>query len=101
MKRRTAAKQRLFNGVAVATCALLTGCGSSGLARPVTLDVPVAVPCQPPVVTHPVWPTQDLTAASSMLDQVRALLAENELRQAYEVQLEAVSQACRDSGVSS
>lgn len=74
---------------------LLTGCSSQPLYKPVTVDVPVFVPCQIPVVTHPVWPTQDLTEKSTLQDQIKALLAENELRQGYEAQLEASMKFCQ------
>jgi hypothetical protein len=76
-------------------CMLLAGCSTRTIVKPVTVEVPVPVPCQAPVITRPVWPTQDLTDRSTLLDQVKALLAENELRQGYETQLEAILQACR------
>ena len=79
----------------VILCLLLSGCSAQPIYKPVTVEVPVAVPCQPPVVTHPVWPTQSLSKQSALLEQVKAFLAENELRQGYEGQLEAALQACR------
>lgn len=77
-------------------CFLLAGCCAQPVARPITVEVPVPVPCRAPVVVHPVWPTLSLTDQSSMLDQVKAFLAENELRQGYETQLEASLQSCRE-----
>jgi hypothetical protein len=74
---------------------LLAGCSTQTAYRPVTVEVPVPVPCKVPVVLHPVWPTQELAEKSTLLEQVKALLAENELRQAYEVQLEASVKACQ------
>ncbi|MDD5586541.1 MAG: hypothetical protein PHY92_06250 [Alphaproteobacteria bacterium] len=76
-------------------CLLLAGCGAQTVYRPVTVEVPMPVPCQPPAILHPVWPTESLSPHATILDQVKALLAENELRQAYEGQLEAALQACR------
>jgi len=73
----------------------LAGCAAKPVYRPVTIDVPVPVPCRAPEVARPAWPTQSLSAGSGLLDQVRALLAENELRQGYEARLEAALQACR------
>ena len=74
---------------------LLAGCSAQPIYKPVTVEVPVFVPCQPPIVAHAVWPTQSLSGQSALFEQVKALLAENELRQGYEVQLEAALQACR------
>lgn len=73
----------------------LAGCSTSSVYKPVTIEVPVAVPCQTPVISHPVWPTEDLTDKSTLFEQVRALLAERELRQSYETKMEAAVSACR------
>jgi hypothetical protein len=74
---------------------LLAGCSTHPVARPVTVEVPVPVSCRVPAILHPVWPSQALDGHEPLLDQVKALLAENELRQAYEVQIEAALQACQ------
>lgn len=73
----------------------LAACSSQTVTRPHVVHVPVPVPCQAPVITHPVWPTDDLGEKSGMLAQTKAVLAELELRQAYEIQMEAALQACR------
>ncbi len=75
-------------------CLLLAACSGQPLTKPIPVSVPVSMPCQPPVVTHPVWPTLELSVKSTFLDHVKALIAENELRQAYEVQLVAALKAC-------
>jgi hypothetical protein len=79
----------------IVICLMLAGCSTRTVYKPVTVEVPVPVPCQAPVVLHPAWPTQSLSVQASILEQVKALLAENELHQGYEVQLEAALQACR------
>lgn len=79
----------------LAVLLLLAGCSSQTIIKPVPVSVPVPVLCKPPVVSHPVWPTSELTKKSSILEQVKALIAENELRQAYEAQMEASLQACQ------
>jgi hypothetical protein len=79
----------------IVVCLMLAGCSTRTVYKPVTVEVPVPVPCQAPAVTHPVWPTQSLSGQATILEQVKALLAENELRQGYEGQLEAAIQACR------
>ncbi len=77
-------------------CLLLAGCVSSGsVTKPVTVEMPVPVPCRAPVVLHPVWPTESLPENGTLFEHVRAMLAENELRQAYEIQLEAAIKACQ------
>jgi hypothetical protein len=76
-------------------CLLLAGCAAQPVYKPVTVEVPVPVPCRVPVVLHPVWPFQALPAQAALFEQTRALLAENELRQAYETRLEAALKACQ------
>ncbi len=77
-------------------CLLLAGCAVSGpVTKPVVVEMPVPVPCRAPVVLHPVWPTESLPRNATLFEHVRAMLAENELRQAYEIQLEAAIIACQ------
>ncbi len=74
---------------------LLAACSTQTVIKPIPVSVPVPVPCKAPVVSHPVWPTSDLTEKSSILEQVKALIAENELRIGYEAQLEASLLVCQ------
>lgn len=75
----------------------LSGCASSSVpvARPMLVEVPVAVPCSAPVVDHPIWPLGDLPSQSTIYDQARLALAEIELREAYETKLRAAIESCR------
>lgn len=76
-------------------CLFLAACSAQPVVKPVKVEVPVPVPCHAPAVLHPVWPTQALDGQESLPAQIKAFLAENELRQAYESQMEAALAACR------
>ena len=84
-----------MQGLSFVLFSLLGGCSTPPLAKPMAVEVPVAVSCRAPVVLHPVWPFEGLSGQASLYEKVRALLAENELRKAYEVKLEAAVEACR------
>lgn len=59
-----------------------------------TVKVPVPVECREKVPTRPAMPTDGLDVADSLLAKVKALLAEIELRQGYEDQLQAALGNC-------
>ena len=64
--------------------------------KPVTVEVPVTVPCVPAAaISHPVWPTSGVKPNDALFTQARAALAELELRNSYEVKLEAAIKACQ------
>lgn len=73
----------------------LVGCAPTVIYKPVPVETPVSVPCKIPVVPAPDFPTKALTAQSTMFEEVRALLAENELHQGYEAMLTASLKACQ------
>lgn len=73
----------------------LAACSSATVVKPVTVEVPVAVPCRAPEIVKPVFPTAELKPETDLFTATRAFLAENELRQAYEAQLEAAVATCR------
>lgn len=82
--------------LSLALLLVLCACASPPVVyKPVTVDVPVRVACaSPAVLDHPVWPFSEVTDKDSLFKQVRALLAERELRQGYEAKLEAVIKVC-------
>ncbi|HYE40274.1 MAG TPA: hypothetical protein VEB23_10100 [Ramlibacter sp.] len=78
--------------VAMAIAAALAGCGT--VPTTVEVRVPVPVVCREAVPPRPVMPTEGLQPAASLTDKVKALLAETELREGYEVRLVAALEAC-------
>jgi hypothetical protein len=77
-------------------CLLLSACAETRtLYKPVAVEVPVAVPCEAPKIERPAFPVASLSPQSPLFDQVKALVAENELRQGYEAELEAAVGGCR------
>lgn len=71
----------------------LSGCAALE-PRVVTTTVPVTIKCIETRVSKPVWATDTLPLHASLLDKVKALLAERLQRMAYENELEAQIQAC-------
>ena len=73
---------------------LLTGCPE--IARtPVEVKMPIAIPChvEEPAVAQ--WPTLAIKRDAGMFEKTRTVLAELELRKAYELQLLAAIRGCR------
>jgi hypothetical protein len=90
----------ILAGLAAAVALGLAGCAT----RPpqlVEIRVPVPVPCQVATPARPAMPTDALVPAvpgeqilASIERKVKALLAELELREGYELELLAALQAC-------
>lgn len=75
---------------------LLTACASpQTVSTPAPIDIPVAVPCKILGITKPVFAVETLRNDASMFEQVRALLATEQQRTAYEAQLEAAIKTCQ------
>ncbi len=72
---------------------ILAGCVGM---KTTTQEVPVAVPCNPPVVEEPALPIDGLSPDASIFDHVRALWASLKLQAGYAEQLKAASDSCRD-----
>lgn len=62
--------------------------------KPVTVDVPIAVPCKTPPAQKPVSPLSQTVPDAPLFDKVRAALVEIDLRKAYEAEIEAALAAC-------
>lgn len=73
----------------------LAACAPQVIYKPVAVETPVPVPCRIPEVPRPDFPARGITDKNTMFEQVRALLAENELRQGYEAMLTASIKACQ------
>jgi hypothetical protein len=69
---------------------LLSACGRTPPPEPIKVMVPV--PCIATKPTKPVYP--EAPEAAGLFERVQTLLAERELRMAYEGQLEAALSAC-------
>jgi hypothetical protein len=107
MKRPTSWRARAINAAAVVAgfpplrialvilllcvCLWLSGCATQQL---VEVKVPVPVECREPVPPRPTMPTEGLRPEAGLLDKVKALLAEIELREGYEVRLRAALDNC-------
>lgn len=80
----------------IAMCILLAACGTTDVVyKPVPVETTISVPCHIPAVTAPPMPTAAITPKNSLFEQVRALLAEIEVRKGYEVMLSASMKACQ------
>lgn len=67
----------------------LAACASK---PPITVKVPVAVPCVTEQVEEPVYPVA--SANAGIFERVKVLLAEVEMRKGYEAKLKAVIAGC-------
>ena len=80
----------------IAMCALLSACGTTDVVyKPVPVETTVSVPCHIPAVAAPALPTDAITPKNSLFEQVRALLAAEEIRKGYEAMLSASIKACQ------
>lgn len=80
----------------ITMCALLSGCATHDVVyKPVPVETTVSVPCHIPAVAAPDMPTASITPKNSLFEQVRALLAEIEVRKGYEAMLSASMKACQ------
>lgn len=66
----------------------LAGCAHD----PITIKVPVPVPCIKERPAAPIYPT--VSEDAGIFERVKVLLAERELRKGYEAKLEAMLAAC-------
>jgi hypothetical protein len=74
---------------------LLAGCAQTPVLQPgPEIDVPVAVHCQHAPLEKPAFPLQTLTKTASAAQLLQACLQTDKLRQAYEMECEAVVRAC-------
>jgi hypothetical protein len=74
---------------------LLAGCAPTPVLRPgPEVDVPVAVPCTHAPLAKPAFPLQSLAPDAGAFQLLQACLATDKLRQAYELECEAVVRAC-------
>ena len=75
---------------------LSAGCASLG-QETVRVEVPVAVPCNPPAVEEPTYPIDSIAPTADAFEYVRALWATVEMYEAYVLQLRAATELCRNS----
>lgn len=74
---------------------LLAGCTPAPVLQPgPEIDVPVAVHCTHPPLDKPIFPLQSLPNNANAARLLQACLATDELRQAYEMECEAIVKAC-------
>ena len=82
--------------VSLATLLLLAACSTpEPLFKPTVVDMPVATPCQTPLVQKPPSPLQKLAPQASLFDKIKAALIELDIRKGYEAELEAALTACQ------
>lgn len=79
---------------------VLSGCATTQPGDPITVRVPVPVPCDPPAVQRPAMPVDSLAPGSDVFQVARAHWAEREIREGYETQLRAAVDGCRGGGAS-
>ena len=74
----------------------LTACAApQPVFKPVTVDMPIAVPCKTVMPPAPASPLQNLTPQAPLFDKTRAALVEIDARKNYEAQLRAALQSCQ------
>jgi hypothetical protein len=79
-----------------ATLLLLSACAApEPVFKPVSVEVPVAVPCKAPAVPKPASALRQAVLTAPLFDKVKAALVEIDVRKAYEARLEAALAACR------
>lgn len=61
-----------------------------------TVKVPVPVACAVSVPTRPSYPADTVSLDSTVFELAQAVMAERELRKAYEAELSAVAKACTE-----
>lgn len=76
--------------LALIACLFLQGCGLVPKPKPQT----ILVPCKIAPVTRPDMPA-DHMSVTDIWEQVKTLLADRQVRQGYEVQLEAAVGSCQ------
>lgn len=75
---------------------VLAGCAApQTVLQPVTVDVPVALPCALAPVTKPDFALAAFSPDDGLIAKTRAALVELLQRRAYEAELEAQIEACR------
>ncbi len=76
--------------------ALLAGCAQTPVLQPgPEVDVPVAVPCLHAPLVKPEFPLQSLPLNAGAAQLFQACLQTDSLRQAYELECEAIVTACQ------
>lgn len=80
--------------VALLIILLLSACASKGVFTPVEVKVPVSVPCKVHLPAAPAYHLPALPEGAGLLDKVKALIADFELKSAYELQLRAAAESC-------
>jgi hypothetical protein len=88
-------RMRKFLGliIIIGLVLLITGCGTVPPSVPVNVAIPIK--CKAEVPERPVMPTENLSDGVSIDSFVQAAQAEIELREGYEVKLEAALRSCK------
>lgn len=74
---------------------LLTGCADKlGVYLPTEVKVPVATSCNVEIPKEPEYHVDSLVRVTSMPEKIKAIIADNELKSGYIVQLKAALNAC-------
>jgi hypothetical protein len=74
---------------------MLAGCAETPVLQPgPEIDLPVALHCRHAPLEKPVFPLQSLRRDADAGALLQACLATDRLRQAYELQCEAIVNAC-------
>lgn len=86
--------------IVVLTVALSLTTGCAGQSKIVYVDkevlVPVSTPCKVPAIDRPDFPLDEPGAVDAEpQQQLNMLISENEMRRAYEAELEAGVQSCQ------
>lgn len=83
--------------------ALLAGCASSKVPEPIVvtefkpIDNPILVPCRIPDIPKPVSLVATLKTTDDLYLKVKTILADRELKKAYQTKLETAQRSCNQS----
>ena len=74
---------------------MLTACTERIVNRPSPVNMAVGVPCKIAPVPTPEWANNGITPSNTLFEQVRAELATEQKRIAYEAALQAAVKSCQ------
>lgn len=78
----------------ILTLLLVSACAGQPVYTPTTVNIPIPVACDVEIPTEPVSNVEQLKPDATLLERVKAVVADLETRKAYDEQLVAALKAC-------
>ena len=76
-------------------CVLLSCASSQPIFKPVTVEIPITIPCPTPNIAKPESSLSHIEPDASLFDKVKTTLIELDQRKIYEAEIEAALTACQ------